>query len=242
MAAVDRRTFLRVSGAATTVAITGCSTNDVGPDSSSNAAATTTVQAATTETTRPERTTVASTADASTTSSGTTSPTEISSTTIEASTSTAAATTTSAPALADLDALANALQGQLVRPNDDAYDMVRLLQCSSFDGSHPIAIAVVRSDADVATAVSYAHQHALPLAVRSGGHSYGGWSSCKGIVIDLRGLAAITVDVTRATAQIGPGAALIDIYSTLAASGVVIPGGSCPTVASPASRWAAGTD
>jgi FAD/FMN-containing dehydrogenase len=65
---------------------------------------------------------------------------------------------------------------------------------------------------------------------RSGGHGYNGDSTSGGaVVVDLRALDRITVKDGRATS--GPGARLLDVYTRLAAKGVTIPAGTCPTVA-----------
>jgi FAD/FMN-containing dehydrogenase len=49
-------------------------------------------------------------------------------------------------------------------------------------------------------------------------------------VIDVSSLSAIRVDPATGTASIGAGARLIDVYRVLAAHGVTIPGGTCPSV------------
>jgi len=50
------------------------------------------------------------------------------------------------------------------------------------------------------------------------------------MVLDLRHLRAIRIDVQHRTATIGAGAQLIDVYAALAAHGLTIPAGSCPSV------------
>lgn len=87
------------------------------------------------------------------------------------------------------------------------------------------------SAADVAQAIRWAQKHDVRLAVRSGGHSYAGYSTVAGgLVIDLSRLSAIAVARAAGTATVGAGARLIDVYARLAAGGVTIPAGSCPTV------------
>ena len=136
--------------------------------------------------------------------------------------------TTAGPAT--LDELAVLIDGFMVRPGDDAYETTRLLQNTAFDESRPAAIVLAAGSADVALTITFARTQSMQLAVRSGGHSYGGWSTCPGIVIDTRALTGVSVDPATGTAEIGAGAALIDVYTTLAASGVTLAAGSCPTV------------
>ncbi|MFL6122061.1 FAD-binding protein, partial [Actinophytocola sp.] len=69
----------------------------------------------------------------------------------------------------------------------------------------------------------------MPIAARSGGHSYAGYSSPdNGLVVDLRSMA--TVQVSGDTAVIGGGARLMEVYAALAGAGRALPAGSCPTV------------
>jgi FAD/FMN-containing dehydrogenase len=99
-----------------------------------------------------------------------------------------------------------------------------------FDGIDPQAIAYCQSPADVQRCVYFARRSGLPLAARSGGHSYGGYSLCNGLVADVTRMAGVTVAADGTTATVGAGARLIDVYGTLGQAGVVLPGGSCPTV------------
>jgi hypothetical protein len=86
------------------------------------------------------------------------------------------------------------------------------------------------SAADVSAAITWACLNGVRIAARSGGHSYGGHSTTTGLVIDVSRMDGITVDAAGGTARIGAGARLMDVYAQLAARGVTIPAGSCPTV------------
>ena len=82
----------------------------------------------------------------------------------------------------------------------------------------------------MARCIDFATAHGVALAPRSGGHSYGGYSNCDGLVIDVSRMNAITVDTSTNVATVGAGAKLIDVYNVIGASGRLLPGGSCPTV------------
>ena len=66
------------------------------------------------------------------------------------------------------------------------------------------------------------------MAARCGGHSYAGWSSTSGLIVDVTRMSGVSV--SGGTATVGAGTRLIDLYSGLAARGRAVPGGSCPTV------------
>jgi hypothetical protein len=86
------------------------------------------------------------------------------------------------------------------------------------------------SVADVQNAIEFAQTKSVPLAARSGGHSYAGYSTPnQGLVVDVRAMNSVTVNAD-GTAVVGAGARLFDVYSAVAAAGRCIPAGSCPTV------------
>lgn len=127
-------------------------------------------------------------------------------------------------------ALGRGLDGLLVQPADAAYATARQLYNTRFDGLKPAAVAYVAGEGDIRECLAFARRHGVPVAVRNGGHSYGGWSSGDGrLVVDVSRLAAVEPD-GREGAVIGAGAKLAGVYRALAARGRTIPGGSCPTV------------
>jgi FAD/FMN-containing dehydrogenase len=134
------------------------------------------------------------------------------------------------PSAADWRALRRRLHGTLWRPGEGGYDRVRLLFNRRFDPVEPQAVVSAVADSDVAAAVAFARRFDLPLRIRSGGHSYIGASAGPGLVVDLRPMSTVSVTPDTRSATIGAGAALVDVYSTLAGHGVSIPAGSCPTV------------
>ena len=128
----------------------------------------------------------------------------------------------------DWDALARSLRGSLVRPGDPGYDAARVLYNTRFDSVLPQGVARCSSASDVRACVMFASQTGVPLAVRSGGHSYGGWSTGNGLVLDTGPMRSVQATGNRMI--VGAGARLIELYETLAAAQVGIGGGSCPTV------------
>lgn len=129
---------------------------------------------------------------------------------------------------ADWTALAKDLKGPLVRPGESSYTVAKRLFDPRFDGLQPAGIAYCENPHDVATCVDFARKYSVPIAARSGGHSYAGWSSTSGLIADVSRMN--TTKVSGGTATVGTGTRLIDLYNGLAAHGRAIPGGSCPTV------------
>ncbi|MCH0566129.1 MULTISPECIES: FAD-binding oxidoreductase [unclassified Streptomyces] len=137
--------------------------------------------------------------------------------------------TTSSPGPAAWTALAGDLDGTLVRPGDADWQSARQLYNTRFDSLRPAAVAYVAHADDIRTTLTHARAHGVAVSIRNGGHSYAGWSSGDGrLVIDVSRLD--TVRASGATAVVGAGAKLIDVYRALAAKGATIPAGSCPTV------------
>jgi FAD/FMN-containing dehydrogenase len=137
---------------------------------------------------------------------------------------------TTAAAGVDYPALKRALTGRLLRPGDTGYDAAAQPFNAALGTRKPAAIARVATAADVSATIRRVRGRGVPLAARSGGHSYAGFSTPDhGVVVDLAALRNVTVRAD-GTAVVGAGARLIDVYATLAAHGRALPGGSCATV------------
>ncbi len=139
-------------------------------------------------------------------------------------------TTSSSPPVTEVDwsVLRGALAGRLIQPSDSGYLTDLQLYDSRFDSVRPAAIAYCATETDVQRCVTFARDHQVSFAARSGGHSYGGYSTTTGLVIDVTPMAGVAVGP--GTATVGAGARLVDVYTSLNHAGVSIPAGSCPTV------------
>jgi FAD/FMN-containing dehydrogenase len=129
----------------------------------------------------------------------------------------------------EVRALRAGVRGPVFLPRTPGYNQRRLIYNTRFDGIRPEAVVQPLDTRDVQAVVRWADRFDIRLTARSGGHSYGGYSTTRaGVVVDLRRLRGIRVSNGRAT--VGAGARLIDVYARLARSGLLVPAGSCPTV------------
>ncbi|MFI6039944.1 FAD-binding oxidoreductase [Streptomyces sp. NPDC051315] len=124
--------------------------------------------------------------------------------------------------------LAASLQGDLVLAGDSGYDQARQLQMMQWDAAAPEAVAYCETPADVQAAVRFAREEGIQVRMRSGGHSYGGWSTGPGLVIDVSRLNQATVSGT--VVKVGPGAQSVNAVTALAPLGKQVVTGTCPTV------------
>ncbi len=133
------------------------------------------------------------------------------------------------PGGADWAALQSALSTHtLIRPGQPAYPVAKELYDPRFDGLSPAGIAYCATASDVSTCVAFVRKFGLPVAARSGGHSYAGWSSTTGLIVDVTAMNSFQVG--NGTVTVGVGLQLIDLYNRLAADGLAVPGGTCATV------------
>jgi FAD/FMN-containing dehydrogenase len=107
-----------------------------------------------------------------------------------------------------LAAFRERFRGQVVLPGDPGYDRARAVWNATAD-AHPAVVARCAGADDVVAAVRFARDQDLLVAVRGGGHSYPGFSTCDGgIVIDLSPMHEVRVDPGRRVATAGGGALL----------------------------------
>jgi len=124
--------------------------------------------------------------------------------------------------------LARLVRGTVVAPGAAGYDAARLVYNERYDGVRPLAVVRVKDVKDVQAVVGWAQRTGVAIVPRSGGHSYAGWSTGTGVVVDLGALRGIRVE--DGGTVVGAGRRLMDVYAPLAGKGLTIPAGSCATV------------
>jgi FAD binding domain/Berberine and berberine like len=124
-----------------------------------------------------------------------------------------------------LGELERTFNGRLVCPGDSTYDEHRGVWNGSIDRS-PAWIARCAGPGDIAAVVKFARETGVPLAVRSGGHSFPGLSTTDGgIIADLALMKGIHVDPERRTARAQAGALIGELDRATQPFGLAAPAG-----------------
>jgi FAD/FMN-containing dehydrogenase len=115
--------------------------------------------------------------------------------------------------------------GEVVLPESPDYEAARIVWNGMID-RRPAIVARCSGVGDVMRAIHFAREQDLTIAVRSGGHSVGGLSTCDGgIVIDLSRMRGVRVDPERRTARVNGGALLSELDREAQVFGLACPVG-----------------
>jgi FAD/FMN-containing dehydrogenase len=129
----------------------------------------------------------------------------------------------------ELEEWAASLRGTALAPGDPGYEEARIVQNAMID-RRPGLVVRCAGTADVLDAVRFARDRGLLTAVRGGGHSVAGHSTCDGgLVIDLSPMRGVRVDPDRRTVRAQGGATWADVDRESQAFGLAVPGGIVST-------------
>src|SRR5690349_19820580 len=104
------------------------------------------------------------------------------------------------------EVLQGSLRGSVLLPQDADYEQARKIWNAMID-KRPAMIVRCAGAADVRTAVDFARERGLPLAVRGGGHNIAGSALVNdGLVIDLSGMRSVQVAPHKQRAWVEGGA------------------------------------
>jgi FAD binding domain/Berberine and berberine like len=121
--------------------------------------------------------------------------------------------------------LSRQFKGELLRPGDGQYEDARAIW-NGMVGRTPALIARCVDVTDVQSAVRAAGETGILTAVRCGGHSLAGFSTCDGgLVIDLSRMREVAVDAYARRAHIAGGCLLGSIDTATQKAGLVFPAG-----------------
>jgi FAD/FMN-containing dehydrogenase len=130
---------------------------------------------------------------------------------------------------ATINALADQLRGDVVRPDDTGYDESRAVYNGMID-RRPGAIARCADVADVITAVRLAREGDALVSVRGGGHNAAGLGVCDGgLVLDMSSMRGVRVDQKTSTVRVEGGCTWGDVDHATHAFGLATPSGIIST-------------
>ena len=126
--------------------------------------------------------------------------------------------------------LAKSLSGRLILPGGEGYAAYARPNNLRYASALPAGIALCANARDVANSIRWAREYGVPLVARSGGHSYAGYSTTSGLMIDLAAMRGFAFDPATGIATLGGGARNADVFSNGRKHGVAITHGRCLSV------------
>jgi FAD/FMN-containing dehydrogenase len=140
---------------------------------------------------------------------------------------------------ADVVRLENAIYGEVVLPDDAAYNEARRLFNPAFLHT-PALVVYCENPGDVRACLGFARRLGLPVTCRSGGHNTAGYSVRDGaMVIDTSRIRYVRLesahraglnDSDEPVAHVGAGSQWGYVAATLDDHGLHVPGGGCESV------------
>jgi FAD/FMN-containing dehydrogenase len=122
--------------------------------------------------------------------------------------------------------LSESLRGRLLMPGQEGYDKARRVLSPTID-KYPALIVQPSGAADIMNAVTFARERSMLLAVKCGGHSFAGKSTCNGgMQIDLSTFRNARVDPGSRTAYVAGGSLLGELDHEAMALGLVTTAGT----------------
>ncbi|MGH3146526.1 MAG: FAD-binding oxidoreductase [Rubrobacter sp.] len=117
------------------------------------------------------------------------------------------------------------MRGELIQPGEDGYDEARKIYNGMID-KRPALIAYCADVADVISAVNFARENDVLVAIRGGGHNGAGLGVVDGgLVIDLSRMKGIRVDPVARTARVEGGCVWNEVDHATHAFGLAVPCG-----------------
>ena len=127
---------------------------------------------------------------------------------------------------AAVEELKQSLRGRLLLPGQEGYDTARHVLNADID-KYPALVVQPSGAADVASAVNFARERNLLLAVKCGGHSWSGKSTCdRGLQIDLSSFRNVQVNPVTKRAYAAGGSLLGELDHEAMAHGLVTTAGT----------------
>jgi FAD/FMN-containing dehydrogenase len=126
--------------------------------------------------------------------------------------------------------LGQSLKGKLIMAGDIDFSRLNMQYALAYLSEVPQAIALCKTEEDVVACVKWASKNNIPVAPRSGGHSYAGYSRSTGLIIDLSLMIGIKFDPATNLAVLEGGVHNQQIYNAGRAASVSVSHGRCKGV------------
>jgi FAD/FMN-containing dehydrogenase len=133
--------------------------------------------------------------------------------------------TTSPPP--DWRGLSQLLSGEFLQTDAPEFDRIAAPWNLRFASTVPAGIARCASPEDVAVCLLWAQRNEVPIAIRSGGHSYAGFSTTDGLMIDVSPMHAVSGLDEEGLLRLDGGARNADVFAALRAGNHAITHGRC---------------
>lgn len=123
------------------------------------------------------------------------------------------------------------LKGPVLRPGDLGFNKAAATWNLRYANvQKPAGIAMCQNAEDIRVSLQWAQSHKLPLVARSGGHSYAGFSTTPGLMIDVSSQKTLSFDDATRKATVGAGARNATLYAALPEKGCSVTHGRCKQV------------
>ncbi|MGI8808014.1 MAG: FAD-binding oxidoreductase [Acidimicrobiales bacterium] len=121
-------------------------------------------------------------------------------------------------------------RGAVLFPGDVGYNQATVPSNGRYASILPIAVALCADETDVVNCINWCRETGVPPVAKGGGHSYAGYSTTTGLLIDVGRINSVDVDRSRGTAVVGGGARNKNVYDATRDGPLFLPGGTCPGV------------
>lgn len=127
-------------------------------------------------------------------------------------------------------ALARSMQGPLLMPGSPEFAARARPWALQYASTLPQGIAQCAGEADVQACLRWAQANRVPLVARSGGHSYAGYSTTTGLMIDVSSMNSVDIDGDTGIATLGGGARNKHVYAACRPYNRALTHGRCKDV------------
>lgn len=123
--------------------------------------------------------------------------------------------------------LASSMEGPLLMPGAPDFAMTARPWALQYASTVPQGIAQCLNESDVKACLKWAQHNQVPLVARSGGHSYAGYSTTTGLMIDVSKMCGVDIDSATGIATMGGGARNKHVYDACRPHNRAVTHGRC---------------